>query len=274
MGSVSYNFKGDVAVITGAATGIGRGTAVAFAKAGAKIAICDFNEEKGRETAQLCLEAGADIANFYKVDVTSGEQFAAAREAILKDYGTVDILFSNAGIAQNNLGSPTTLDLAEWTKLFNVNVFGMIRACQTFAPIMKEKKAGKIVLTASIAAYMPSDILPAYSSSKMAAINYAQSLSLELGAYNINVNVLNPGYVYTPIYSEGGAMKIRDANAAKLGHFKTGEEVLNAIAMVNSSMHRAQTVEDMANAVLFLCSQGASELTGQVLNVDSGVIRR
>lgn len=274
MGSICYNFKGDVVVITGAATGIGRGTAVAFAKAGANVAICDFNEEKGLETARLCRESGAEIAKFYKVDVTSAEQFAAARDAILNDFGTVDILFSNAGIAQNNLGSPTTLDMAEWTKLFNVNVFGMIRACQTFAPIMKEKKAGKIVLTASIAAYMPSDILPAYSSSKAACINYAQSLSLELGAYNVNVNVLNPGYVYTPIYSEGGAMKIRDANAAKLGQFKTGEEVLNAIAMVNSSMHRAQTVEDMANTVLFLCSQEAKELTGQVLNVDSGVIRR
>lgn len=274
MGSICYNFAHDVVVITGAATGIGRGTAVAFAKAGANVAVCDFNEEKGRETARLCREAGAEIANFYRVDVTRAEDFSAARDAILRDFGTVDILFSNAGIAQNELGSPTALDMAEWNKLFSVNVFGMIRACQTFAPIMMEKKAGKIVLTASIAAYMPSDILPAYSSSKAACINYAQSLSLELGAYNINVNVLNPGYVYTPIYSEGGAMKIRDANAAKLGHFQTGEEVLNAIAMVNSSMHRAQTVEDMANTVLFLCSQQAKELTGQVLNVDSGVIRR
>lgn len=274
MGSICYNFEHDVVVITGAATGIGRGTALAFAKAGANVAICDFNEEKGLETARLCREAGPGMVNFYKVDVTGDEDFSAARDAIVRDFGTVDILFSNAGIAQNNLGAPSTLDLAEWSRLFQVNVFGMIRACQTFAPIMKEKKAGKIVLTASIAAYMPSDILPAYSSSKAACINYAQSLSLELGAYNVNVNVLNPGYVYTPIYSEGGAMKIRDANAAKLGQFKTGEEVLNAIAMVNSSMHRAQTVEDMANTVLFLCSQEAKELTGQVLNVDSGVIRR
>ena len=90
-------------------------------------------------------------------------------------------------------------------------------------------KSGKIVITSSIAAYQPSPVLPAYSTSKIAVANFAQSLALELGNYNVNVNVVNPGFVYTPIYSEGGAMLLRDAVPA-LQKFETGEQVIGALA--------------------------------------------
>ena len=273
MGTIKYDFRNEVVVITGAATGIGRGTALAFAKAGASVAVCDFNREKGEETVKLCAELGAKAA-FYQMDVTNEDQIREAKDRILNDFGTVDVLFSNAGIAQNTVAGPTTLSLVEWEKVFAVNVLGTVRVCSAFAPVFKEKKRGKIVITSSIAAYQPSRVLPAYSASKIASANYAQSLSLELGEYNVNVNVVNPGYVYTPIYSEGGAMKLREAAKDKLGRFETGEQVIGAIAYASSSLHRMQTVEDIANLVMFLSSDAAKEITGQIINIDSGVILR
>ena len=240
MGTVQFDYQNEVVVITDAATGIGRGTALAFAKAGASIAVCDFNREKGEETVKLCTELGAKAA-FYQMDVTNEDQIHEAKDRILNDFGTVDVLFSNAGIAQNTVSGPTMLSLSEWEKVFAVNVLGTVRVC---------------------------------SASKIASANYAQSLSLELGEYNVNVNVVNPGYVYTPIYSEGGAMKLREAAKDTLGRFETGEQVIGAIADASSSLHRMQTPEDIANLVMFLSSDAAKEITGQVINIDSGIILR
>ncbi len=240
MGTVQFDYQNEVVVITDAATGIGRGTALAFAKAGASIAVCDFNREKGEETVKLCTELGAKAA-FYQMDVTNEDQIHEAKDRILNDFGTVDVLFSNAGIAQNTVSGPTMLSLSEWEKVFAVNVLGTVRVC---------------------------------SASKIASANYAQSLSLELGEYNVNVNVVNPGYVYTPIYSEGGAMKLREAAKDTLDRFETGEQVIGAIADASSSLHRMQTPEDIANLVMFLSSDAAKEITGQVINIDSGIILR
>ena len=95
-----------------------------------------------------------------------------------------------------------------------------------------------------------------------------------MGAYNTNVNVLCPGFVYTNIYSDGTALKYREAIGGALKQFNDNESVMNAMAAAGSSLHRPQKVEDMANAVMFLCSEEAKEITGHVINVDSGYIKR
>lgn len=270
MGKISFDFTGEVAVITGAATGIGRCTAVSFAEAGAKVAVCDFNEEKAGETVQMCKELGA-TAKFYKMDVTSSAQeIAEIRDQIVHDFGRIDILHSNAGIAQKETGSIYSIDDDAWERLYKVNVFGTVKVCRTFAEVMKEQKSGKMILTASVSGYAPSPTMPAYSSSKIAVINIMQSLAKELGDYNINVNVLNPGFVYTPIYSEGGALAILRGNKAlQAAGLTEPEDVVNAMAR-SSALHRMQQPIDMAYTVLFLASEGAREITGQAINVDSG----
>lgn len=273
--NVKFDFSGDVAVIVGAATGIGRGTALAFAKAGAIVAVCDFNEEKGKETVRLALEAGAEKASFYKVDVTSSDSVNAMKEKVIADYGRVDCLFSNAGIsaAGDQLGPPLSgISIDEFKRLFEVNLFGMIRVNQAFLDVFMKQKHGKIVVTASISAHMPSVMMPQYSTSKRAVINMAQSIAKELGPYNVNVNVLNPGFVYTPMYENGG-LSIKDKYPQNFAKAETAEDVMKQLAS-QSVFKRPQTPEDMANVVLWLCSDGAKEITGQEINVDSGIIRR
>jgi Dehydrogenases with different specificities (related to short-chain alcohol dehydrogenases) len=273
MGNMKFDFAGETAVITGAATGIGRCSAVSFAKAGANVAVCDFNEEKASETVSLCKNEGVQ-AKFYKMDVTAdAAAICAVRDEILQDFREIDILHSNAGIAQKKAGPPMTeIPDSEWEHVFDVNVFGNVKVCREFAEAMKPQNKGKIVITASISAYQPTPFLPVYHMSKVSVLNLMMSLSVELGNYNINVNAVNPGFVYTPIYSEGGALEL-GKKIPGLQDIKDGETVINAMAS-QSSLHRAQTPEDIANAVMFLCSDAAREITGQALNVDSGIIRR
>jgi len=272
MGSIKYNYEGDVVVIVGAATGIGRGTALAFAEAGADLAICDFNEEKASETVKLCVEKGAK-AKFYKLDVTNSDQINAVRDEIMKDFGKITCLFSNAGITQDVMGPPIgDIPDATWQKLFDVNLFGTVRVCRAFAEPMKAAKYGKIVMTASVAAFQQSPIMPVYNCSKISVLSFMTTLCKELGDYNINVNAINPGYVLTPIYADGGAMKVREKSKL-LQQFETPEQIVKAIAS-GSALHRPQTVEDMANGVLFLCAENSKEISGVYLNIDSGAICR
>jgi len=273
MGKISWNFKDEVVVITGGGAGIGRDTCLEFAKAGAKVCVCDFNVAGAEETAKLCQEAGG-IAKAYRMDVTSAEEVDAARDAILADFGTVDILFSNAGRGGKTYGPPLEgMPDEDWQLVFDVNVFGTVRVCRSFLPTFKEKKQGKIVITASIARYLPGPVTAHYAASKSAVYNFAQSLSMEMGPYNVNVNILSPGFVYTNIYADGSALMFREKLGGHLEKYDNNLDVMNAMAS-GSSLKRAQTGYDMAQAVMFLCTENAKEITGQSIIVDSGYVRR
>ena len=259
--------------MTGAAQGIGRGSALAFARAGATVAICDLNAEKGEAVAQECRDLGVQ-AKFYKLDVTNTENVRAVRDEILKDFGKISCLHSNAGISQDVFGPPLT-DVPDetWEKTYAVNVFGAVKVCREFSVPMKEARYGKIVITASVAAYSQSFVMSAYSSSKLAALSVMVTLAKELGSYNINVNAVNPGFVYTPMYANEEGSKQLKSKAPALQKFGDPHEVMAALA-ANSALKREQTPEDLANGVLFLCSDSSKEITGQVLQVDSGHICR
>lgn len=273
MSNITWNFKDSVVVITGASTGIGRGTALAFAQAGASMAVCDFNETAGAETAQLCREAGAPDARFFKVNVQSEEEVEQAKEQILADFGTVDILFSNAGIFPKDMAHPLE-ELSDelWQRVFDINFFGAIRVCRAFAPVFKAKKSGKIIVTSSVSMNRPNANAMPYCASKVALASLAQSLCLELGPYNVNVNVVCPAYVFTQIYANGGGLKIK-ADRGGFENCRSDEAVMNQMAK-SSALGRAQTPQDIANAVMYLSSDAASEITGQVINVDSGLVFR
>lgn len=275
MGNITWNFKGKVVVITGSATGIGRGTALQFAKAGADLALCDFNFEEVSRTAEKCQALTSGKVKAYKMNVTNVDEIAAAKEAILKDFGTVDILFSNAGIASKVMGPPLeNIPDSDWESTFAVNTLGMVKVCRAFAPVFREKKAGKVILTSSIASWTSTPRTMPYSASKIATVSFAQAFSIEMGAYNVNVNTICPGFVYTNIYSDGTALKYREAIGGPLKQFNDNESVMNYMASAGSSLHRPQTVDDMAYTVMFLSSDEASEITGSVINVDSGFVKR
>ncbi len=272
MGSIAYNFKGDVVVITGAASGIGKGTALQFAKAGADLALCDFNAEQGEAVAKECRDLGVN-AKFYQMDITDTARVNAVRDEVLKDFGKVTCLFANAGVSQDVMGPPLeSVPDETWEKTIGVNTMGCIKVCRAFAIPMKEANYGKIVMTSSIAVYSLSPIMAAYNVSKMGVLAFMGTLCAELGNYNINVNAVCPGFVYTPMYSEGGALRIRDKSKV-LGKIQDAKTVVETMAST-SALHRMQTVDDLANGVMFLCAENSKEITGQVLNVDSGAARR
>ena len=277
--NVKYDFSGKVAVVTGAASGIGRGIALAFAEAGAKVAILDINLEKGKETAEACRKFGTQ-AEAYLADITSEESLQAARENILAEFGTVDFLISHAGVAKvpglktNPFTPPIkNLPMEHWEILFNYNLFGAVRVTNAFLDILKEKKSGKVVFTASVAGFKAGAKKPHYHASKCALINFAKSVAQECGPFNINVNVVNLGWVYTPIYENLIDVVKNPAWGDAYKDCKTSEEALNVMARsLGTFLQRAQSVEDTAQAYLWLCSDGSRELTGQTINVDSGWI--
>lgn len=269
--SIQYDYKGKIAVVTGSAKGIGKGIAEAFARAGANVVIADFDEVSGKETAAE-LEALGVKTLFCKTDVSSAESVNAMRDATLETFGHVDFLINNAGIATKHPGPPLNeIPANDFELLFHVNVMGVVHCCQAFYDNFVSRKSGKIVNTASIAGYKPSATLPQYSTCKSAIIMLSACIAMELGPHNINVNTLNPGYVYTDIYAKGGAAAIASKMPQAFGDLTEGEDIVRRIA-AGSYMKRMQTVEDMANTVLFLCSDEAQNITGQAINVDGGVI--
>lgn len=272
MGKVKFDFTGEVAVITGAATGIGRCVAEEFAKAGADVAILDMNEEEGLKTQKMCEDAGAK-AKFYKLDVTSDrEVIEGVRDAVIADFGKVDILHSNAGVGQRHTGSVFTMPDDEWEQVYNVNVFGSVKVIRAFSEPMKERRYGRITMTASISAFIASYMAPAYGSSKSSVVFLMRALALELGDYNINVNVLNPGFIYTAIYADGGAQDIiTNFKRFTEAGVKDPRKAIEIMAS-QSALHRMQEPIDMANMVMYLSSDGGREISGQAMNIDSGFV--
>jgi len=275
MQNVKFDFSGQVAVITGAAAGLGRAMALEFAKAGASVAICDLKAELAQETVKLCEEAGAK-AKFYNLNITDEALVESVKNEIMKDFGKVDILVNNAGVTvhPDKMGPPmTNIDLDDWKRLVNVNIIGTVTVTKAFAPIMKEAKFGKIVNISSQAAYAPGRAMPHYNATKIAVISYTQALSMEMGDYNVNVNAVCPGFIYTPMYKDNGLALIRTIPALGAAGAKTDEDVVKMLA-ASTALHRPQLPEDIAYGVLFLCSDAAKEITGQALIIDSGGIRR
>ncbi len=274
MENVKFSFPGKVAVVTGSAAGLGRAMAVQFAKAGANVAICDLKEELAKETEKLCQAEGVK-AKFYKLNITDEEMVAKVKDEIVADFGTVDILVNNAGVttAPGKMGPPMSMiDIPEWKRLVGVNLIGTVTVTKAFAPIFKEKKAGKIVNISSQAAYAPAAAMPHYNASKLAIVSYTQSCSVELGKSNVNVNAVCPGFIFTNMYV-GAGQELIDRYPQIFGSCKTEEDVVKRLA-ANTSLGRPQKPEDIAYAVLFLCSDAASEITGNAVIVDSGGIRR
>jgi NAD(P)-dependent dehydrogenase (short-subunit alcohol dehydrogenase family) len=190
-------FAGQLAVITGAGSGIGRATALAFAERGADVVVCDVDLDAARRTAELAGLLGARC-DAYRVDVADGKAMAAfAAEA-----GIPDILVNNAGVGHQGTFLATTEE--EWRRVLDVNLWGVIHGCRAFGAAMAERggaerRAGHIVNVASAAAYLPSKDLAAYATSKAAVLMASDCLRAELAGSGIRVSVICPGFVHTNI---------------------------------------------------------------------------
>jgi meso-butanediol dehydrogenase / (S,S)-butanediol dehydrogenase / diacetyl reductase len=246
--------EGKTAVITGAAGGIGRATAILFAQEGARLVLADWDEEKLKETADLVKKEGGQVV-FKKTNVAVEEEARGLINLALDTYSVLDIICNNAGIT-GKLAGISEQDGADWQKIFAVNVLGAVYTTKYAAPHMQERRSGAIVNTASVAGIRSGAGGNAYSASKAAVINFTQTAACDLGGFNVRVNAVCPGLIET------GMTKPVFDWARETGKFeKLGSRC---------ELRRYGHPEEVAAAILFLASDEASYITGQALPVDGG----
>ncbi len=253
--------EGQIALVTGAATGIGRAIAMKFASLGASVIVTDMNESGAKETAaQLPDPTGKAVHTSAKLDVTDKAGIRALMDRIAKEYGRIDILMNNAGVS--SMHHLTELSEEEWDLNFNVNVKGMFLVTQAAAPLMTPHPGGRIVNTCSMAAVKADATLPHYTASKFAVLGLTKAMALEFAEYGITVNCVCPGYVKT-------SMQAREIVWEGEMRGISPEEVLQGY-IDRTPLGRLCYPEDVADVVGFLVSPEAKFLTGEAVNVAGG----
>ncbi len=263
------NLSNQTAIVTGASQGLGRGIALELANAGANLVVTHLDTPADNENAQKVvteinrLNTAAIAIPLDVTDQTSVE--ACVREA-RKHFDRIDILVNNAGVVQKGSGITGT-GLEDFALCFKVNVEGLWRISQAVIPLFKTQQSGSIINIASIAGRGGTPDIPAYSASKAAVINLTQSMARGLGVDNIRVNTVCPGIIWTPMWEEVESMfsQTNDPDVIR-------QQVAFSKAQDNTVLGRPQTPEDIAQAVVFLCSDSANNITGQALNVDGGIV--
>ena len=256
-----------IALVTGGARGLGKGIAVVLAERGADVAVCDINLDGATQTAAE-IDATGRKARAYKVDVTSQAQLRDTVDAALAEFGRIDILVNAAGV----IGAPGFEDTTgsreeDWDLTFDVNVKGTALASDAVSPHMKERRFGKIVNIASHAGRGGGAGGGAYGASKAAVIHLTQSYAMELAPYSVNVNVVCPGSIWTPMWERIAVRgKRNDPEKADM----SPREIFEDMIRERCPLGREQTAEDIGKAVAFFASDDAYNITGQSLNVNGG----
>jgi 3-oxoacyl-[acyl-carrier protein] reductase len=248
-------FDGRVAVVTGAARGIGFGTATRFAEEGASVAVLDLDESSAAEAAaRLPVVDGAKAVGI-GTDVSNTESAEAAVERVVAELGGIHILVNNAGVTRDNLLFKMTDD--DWDLVMNVHLRGAFLMTRAAQKHFVAQKYGKIVNLSSVSA-LGNRGQANYSAAKMGIQGFTRTLGIELGRYGVNANAIAPGFIAT---------EMTDATAARLG---VSVEDFRAAAAEANPVKRVGYPEDIAAAAAFLCSDEASYITGQTLYVDGG----
>jgi len=244
--------SGKVAIVTGAAQGIGRAIAMRLAAEGAAVAIADIKYDVAERTAAEIRAAGGK-ASAIRLDVTSLESAVAAADAVERDFGPIDILVNNAG--WDKIEPFVASEPATWDKVIAINFRGVLNCCKAIVPRMQARGSGRIVSISSDAARVGSTGESVYAGCKAAIIGFSKTLAREVARNHINVNVVCPGPTDTQL--------LKDAMAGREG-------VLDAMART-IPLRRLGKPEDLAGAVAFLVSPDADYATGQVLSVSGGL---
>ena len=255
--------KDKVAIITGAAQGMGRAIGLRLASEGASVVFADINIDLAEVTAGECRDQGG-TAMAVKVDVTQRDQVKAMIDKAVAAYGKLDIMFNNAGVNRPQNFLETTEE--NWHWIMNINGLGVLIGIQEAAKQMiAQGHGGKIINTASIAGRQGFANVAPYCASKFAVISLTQSAARELAPHKITVNGFSPGVVDTPLWEQ------LDKDLMALGESsKPGEAMQNFSADI--LLARPGQPEDIAGTALFLASADADYVTGQIMAIDGGMI--
>jgi len=252
---MTRSLLGKTALVTGAGSGIGRATALAFARTGANVVIADVDASAGEETAALIGELpGASL--FVRADVSRAADVAALVAAAVKRFGRLDYAFNNAGI-QGELSPTAACSEENWDRITGINLKGVWLSMKyEIAQMLEQGGGGAIVNNASNFGLVGSVGMPAYSASKHGVIGLTKTAAIEYAASGIRINAVCPGPVHTPLV---------DAIVARQ------PEIIDAIT-AREPIGRMGRPEEIAGAVLWLCSEEASFAVGSILSLDGGYV--
>jgi meso-butanediol dehydrogenase/(S,S)-butanediol dehydrogenase/diacetyl reductase len=252
---MSGRLNGKSAIITGASNGIGRASALLFAREGARLVLADINEDNLRLVQEEIKSMGGNVI-IRKTDVSSEDEIKALINLALETFTNIDILVNNAGIS-GGLDNLENQRSEEWHQVFDINVMGPVYATKHIIGHMKERRSGSIINIASVAGILSGAGGNAYSASKAALINFSRTSACEVGGSNVRINAICPGLIETGMTLPFFEYARSAGKENQLGKY--------------CELKRAAVPEEVAWAILFLATDEASYITGQVLPVDGGI---
>ncbi|MEC3948182.1 SDR family NAD(P)-dependent oxidoreductase [Sphingobium sp. HWE2-09] len=247
---IDYGLQGKVAMVTGAGGGIGRASALVFARSGASVLVSDVHDDHGEETAALIREKGG-TAVYQRCDVSDPAQVKAMVAAVVDRFGRLDCAFNNAGINSVTLDE---YDDAVWARALSVNLTGVMLCMREAAEVMLKQGGGAIVNTASINGVVGNPGQPAYTAAKHGVVGLTRHAALRWAKDGIRVNAVCPGVIDTPMSAQAAA-----------------DPQIRAMIESMTPMGRMGRAEEIAEAAVWLCSDAASFITGHPLLIDGGV---
>jgi len=251
--------KDKVVVLTGAASGIGRSTAILFAKEGAILHIFDIDEEGLKQTYDL-IEDGKDKVSFMRLDVTNFADVKKAIDDVYEKHGRIDALIANAGVVR--VGQVEDFPEEDYDLLINVNLKGTFFTCKAAVPYFKKQRFGIIITLASVAAHIGQNNHANYCSTKAGVLGFTKALALDMAPYGVRVNSVSPGATDTPMLRSDVTKEAKQRGISFEEVRKEFEE--------QGVMGRWAEPEEIATGILFLATDDASYMTGADLRLDGG----
>jgi NAD(P)-dependent dehydrogenase (short-subunit alcohol dehydrogenase family) len=255
--------QGKVALVTGGASGIGEAVCELLAREGASVAVTDVDDLKGPEVVARIKKAGGE-ANFWHHDVTSEERWIEVVADIMKRYGRLDVLVSNAGIGIS-VPSITEMTLADWRRQTAINLDGVFLSVKHCLPVMRKTGGGSVIMMSSLAGLRGAASLSGYSATKGGVRLFAKSIAMECATFGdgIRVNSVHPGIIDTPIWGK--------IPTAATGHGQNAPIDPEERAKVATPLGRAGHAAEIASGVLYLASDASRYVTGSELVIDGGM---